>query len=879
MQGAGHSSIRDVYPSLGTDLQRDLNCLADSDRTSRRRALTRLEKLLLGKDPCPEETVMRRFLVDTLSLQLITLLADPVEKCRELSAGLLLSCVKAITDVTEDTKSLALRIAPAVAARIGETPFVEVAEEVRLLELQLLEELLGRDSAKDWCSEIAQDMAKSVSHGLADSFAEVKRKCCSIVIQAATIDPAVARLHQEQLMRPLTANLGHQHSKTRQMTLQAIGALITCGADSLDKMIKELLLPQFSHLVYDRTPAVRKVLAQVLSDALCHSTLPQGTYLVSHRPQLLPLLMMLMDDDSEEVSKLSASLLENFGNQWCLGRSEGGERPRPEAGASGIRLCCAALLPKVLPPVLEGAYHWTVRHRHRALLLLKQLVCFAGADIAMHVKEVVTCLLGAVTDDEKEVAAAAASCGQALGQQLQDPTLATDLLLPLLQGKVSGQATTQHFTQAALLLEAVMSDPEGKALGKLSVSDVCQALGSRAMLVADLDAPLMDALLGACQLILGSSAAAESIVKDPLSCVCLLRTLLLLLADEGGEEEEGEAGSAQCLRQLAAVHGLNGSQELFARYYLPLLESILHPEVQVSAAALSCVDRPPQPPGIGTAAASERPPTGASEWTKASKQRHTFDLLIRAAPLAASQNLAMVVHIFRDTLCDSDKDPELRLHMMVLLEGLLSRAEVTQALVAPHSDVIVMHILVPNAVWRAGAACATLRKATIACLYTLMAKGKLTKETLFRTAAQMLPVLKTNLEDYDATTRQLVCSIMRDVFFMLPSALGEDPVRDLYPELLKRLDDSSDEVRKAVCGTLCAFFEATPAQVVRGTVLDYSVEQLLVHLDDQEEAMQAAVLRVLQVAQKLDPAMVQRKAQAARSAQRSPAWIDKLLSN
>lgn len=44
-------------------------------------------------------------------------------------------------------------------------------------------------------------------------------------------------------------------------------------------------------------------------------------------------------------------------------------------------------------------------------------------------------------------------------------------------------------------------------------------------------------------------------------------------------------------------------------------------------------------------------------------------------------------------------------------------------------------------------------------------------------------------------------------FRMMPGALGEEPVRLIYPELLKRLDDSNDMVRHAVCGTISAFFK------------------------------------------------------------------------
>jgi hypothetical protein len=42
---------------------------------------------------------------------------------------------------------------------------------------------------------------------------------------------------------------------------------------------------------------------------------------------------------------------------------------------------------------------------------------------------------------------------------------------------------------------------------------------------------------------------------------------------------------------------------------------------------------------------------------------------------------------------------------------------------------------------------------TIACVYAMLKEGKLDLDTLYATAAQLLPVLKTNLEDNDATTR------------------------------------------------------------------------------------------------------------------------------
>lgn len=48
------------------------------------------------------------------------------------------------------------------------------------------------------------------------------------------------------------------------------------------------------------------------------------------------------------------------------------------------------------------------------------------------------------------------------------------------------------------------------------------------------------------------------------------------------------------------------------------------------------------------------------------------------------------------------------------------------------------------------------------------------------------------------------------------------------------------------CLPFCSRAQATAPQNVRGSVLTYSSEQLLVHLDDQDERMQRAVFAVLE---------------------------------
>lgn len=63
-------------------------------------------------------------------------------------------------------------------------------------------------------------------------------------------------------------------------------------------------------------------------------------------------------------------------------------------------------------------------------------------------------------------------------------------------------------------------------------------------------------------------------------------------------------------------------------------------------------------------------------------------------------------------------------------------------------------------------------------------------------------------------------------------------MHQLYAEILKRLDDSNDTVRKAACQTFSTFLRAAPKEHFAGTIIDYSLDCLFVHLDDSDASIQ-----------------------------------------
>lgn len=101
------------------------------------------------------------------------------------------------------------------------------------------------------------------------------------------------------------------------------------------------------------------------------------------------------------------------------------------------------------------------------------------------------------------------------------------------------------------------------------------------------------------------------------------------------------------------------------------------------------------------------------------------------------------------------------------------------------------------------------------------------------------------MEDDNKSTRLISCRVMTRTFETLGSVLDQDRLHNLYIELLKRLDDSSDEIRVAVTRTFLAYFDCFREDYDAGLYrahLEAMYKGLLVHLDDPDQSIQESVL-------------------------------------
>jgi len=282
----------------------------------------------------------------------------------------------------------------------------------------------------------------------------------------------------------------------------------------------------------------------------------------------------------------------------------------------------------------------------------------------------------------------------------------------------------------------------------------------------------------------------------------------------------------------------------------------------------------------------------ASVWDLDDPSLSAFDALLRySGGKAVGEHFDIVTPTFEKHLSsyfgkngddgtDSGMDPttySVRISIMALLETVVSDKSLPRHLLHPFTAKLIESSIIPNMQWRAGGMASALRKLSAATLFSLLRFDGATADCLFQTAPRLVPVLTSNLEDDDGSTRELVCSSLAIIFDLLHGVLGEEAVTRLYPSLVKCLDDSCDIVRYAACRALKSFLKSVPASHFCGTPVDYIVDQLLVHLDDPDTRFQDTILDVITVALDIDLDLVVKKCTAARSSHRSTHFCDMLL--
>ncbi len=169
--------------------------------------------------------------------------------------------------------------------------------------------------------------------------------------------------------------------------------------------------------------------------------------------------------------------------------------------------------------------------------------------------------------------------------------------------------------------------------------------------------------------------------------------------------------------------------------------------------------------------------------------------------------------------------------MLALVEFLLQQTQLHSNIVF-YSNIILKMILIPSTVWKVGKPNIKIRKAAVICMMRLLEFRLIDPEKLYSAFKEIMTVLKNCIDDDWANDLRFtsVVLIKRMMEYLKEIMIDED-YKDIYPELLKRLDDSQDSIRIETANVLLVFFSQLQPDW-SSSLYEYTVKNIFIHLDD-----------------------------------------------
>lgn len=918
----------DGYQEFLLTVRRDINCLTDADRNTRRGAVIRLEKTLLSGGKTPSNFVRRVFLED-LQKPLFRMFADQVEKCRELSISMTLRFVDIIS--LDDLDNVLPLLLAALLGRLRSLPFPEQSEELRLEALRLLSHLF--DVSKERLCPFASDILDAVSKALTDSCPDAKKECCDITKKvSAHFEPERVSRAGGPLVAALLANLRHQQWKVRRATLDSLGALMSLEAPMLDHM--EDVLPSLGLLLADRTPGVRQCLAEVLErwllKGLAFRTPQVTTFDDEGGPAgfdkfesrlLLLLLGVVADEDAEQIAPIAFGGLERAAvtkHEARLRRATAARKrheARVQAGSSEGAAAQEALpeeaqdpevaqefdyssveallpepfhsgrtpalltttfvrlhLPSMLPQVLSNLTQWTAEIRTSAARLLRIILVIVNKQVSPFLDQVLVHLYKASADDESLVARTALQCAEMAGAFLD-----VDLVLCLL-GKHLGLKLEGSSQRAGPGVEELWPQTRtGRAVTR-TVQDTEAGVKNFTAISVENRRQVFSVL----EHVLKPSASksSESRGLKPAEVTTTLRYL-----EEGVQSEEllnWVLGATQSL-----LHAGGQACTLEWPRIFDILLRIRSAEGSDATAVDGNMDSLAELCGrtrrqlyeehLNSRLAELLIGAEAELWEERSPKRHVLETLLRNAGSAAAEHVSRIVPALARQSSPEDAPVTARVDLLGLVHFLLTEEDqsLTSAM-SSYSTELLQGVLIPNCTWRPGNSNNKIRKGGMVCIHAMLRRHLVPAAVLNASFADLLPILKSCLDDsWSPDNRLIACLVLSCTLSDLQAEISCDQLREVYPELLKRLDDSNDKIRAAVCEALEVFFKCLPANWSRA-LYEYILRTLFVHLDDPNPEIQQGIYAVLQAAVHQDYATFLQEAQAAAGKSSHPRLCEEL---
>eukprot|EP00933_Yihiella_yeosuensis_P061402 TRINITY_DN64202_c0_g1_i1.p1 TRINITY_DN64202_c0_g1~~TRINITY_DN64202_c0_g1_i1.p1 ORF type:complete len:954 (+),score=180.88 TRINITY_DN64202_c0_g1_i1:112-2973(+) len=532
-------------------------------------------------------------------------------------------------------------------------------------------------------------------------------------------------------------------------------------------------------------------------------------------------------------------------------------------------------LPKLLPQVLSNLTQWTSDIRESAGRMLRIILVVVNRQVAPFVDQVLVHLYKASSDDEAVVAKAALQCAEMIGAFL-DADLVLALVAKHLGLRIEGGTSEkpgagfnelwpEQRTGRAVTRTVQESTAAAKNFVALTVENRRQVFAVLARVLLPTSEPAVSSTSPALQ-----HGEVKSVIRfleegslsDELLPWILIATQSLLHAGKEGCKQEWPRVFDLLLRMRAGQEckpetvddNMDFLANLLGRSRKELYED--HLRTRLSDLLLSAE---------------------FELWAESSPKRHVLETLLRNAGSAVAEHVGSLIPVLARQSSPEDASASARVDLLGLVHYLLSDEDeaLTKAL-SEHSASLLSGVLIPNCTWRAGQSNNKIRKGGMVCIHALLRRHLISAPALNEAFSDLLPILKACLDDsWSPDNRMIACLVLSCVLADLQADINGEQLREVYPELLKRLDDSNDKIRVAVCEALNCFFKCLPANWSR-TLYEYILKTLFVHLDDPNLEIQQGIYAVLEAALHQDYATFIKEAQIAGAKSTHPRMCEEL---
>ena len=139
-----------------------------------------------------------------------------------------------------------------------------------------------------------------------------------------------------------------------------------------------------------------------------------------------------------------------------------------------------------------------------------------------------------------------------------------------------------------------------------------------------------------------------------------------------------------------------------------------------------------------------------------------------------------------------------------------------------------------------------IRKASVICLIKLMEQNLIEKDKLTILLPEIINKLKSPLDDdWGNDLRFAAVVLLSKIMAFMGEDMDRDGFNEIYPELLKRLDDAQDGIRVEACKAFEVLFTYLQ-DPWSSSLYPYTIKQIFIHIDDPNPAIQQAIVSLLE---------------------------------